>query len=347
MEYIAFDVHKHYTWATVESEGGRLLHEGRIDHRHGAFEQFLRWRCEPGSGVAVETVGNWYWVVDEIERAGFVPRLVNARLAKLLMGQVNKTDKLDNRGMNRLQRVGTLPEVWIPPGEVRDRRELPRARMALARQRTQIKNRVHAMLSKWGLRVEGVSDAFGKRGRRLVEGLVERLPPNTAHVVRTLLAQLDGVQASIDELESRLAEVFDPTPEIALLRTLPGVGPILSVVIAAEVGDVGRFGRAERLAAYAGTVPRIHASGGKSRGGPTRRDVNTYLKYAFVEAANATVLHRSRYPDRYVSRRYERLRPRRGHGKAVVAVARHLAESTWWVLTKGEPYRAPKSSMRG
>src|SRR5207245_1927359 len=69
---------------------------------------------DPGE-VAVETIGNWYWIVDEIEAAGCVPKLVHARKAKLMMGEINKTDKLDARGLNRLQQAGTLPTVWIPP----------------------------------------------------------------------------------------------------------------------------------------------------------------------------------------------------------------------------------------
>ena len=128
--------------------------------------------------MAVETVGNWYWVVDEIA-AGGKPQLVNARLAKLMMGMVNKSDKLDAKGMNRLQRTGTLPTVWIATSLVRDARELPRTRMVLSGQRTQLKNRVHATLGKYGYATEGVSDAFGKRGRQLVMELMRKLPPHT------------------------------------------------------------------------------------------------------------------------------------------------------------------------
>jgi transposase len=135
MEYIAFDAHKHYTLASVARADGRLVREQRLAHERGALQQFLA-RCEPGSPVALETVGNWYWIVDEIEGAGCLPKLVHARKAKLMMGQINKTDKLDARGLNTLQRNGTLPTVWIPPGELRDQRELPRTRMALVRQRT-------------------------------------------------------------------------------------------------------------------------------------------------------------------------------------------------------------------
>jgi transposase len=88
--------------------------------------------------------------------------------AKLMLGAQNKTDRLDCRGLIRLQRAGTLPVVWVPPRELRDIRELVRARMVLVRQRTQLKNRILATLGKYGLVVEGVSDAFGVRGRQVI-----------------------------------------------------------------------------------------------------------------------------------------------------------------------------------
>jgi hypothetical protein len=138
----------------------------------------------------------------------------------------NNTDRLDARGMNRLQRSGTLPTVWIPPGELREKRELFRTRMVFTRQRTRLKN-------------------------------------------------------------------------------------------------------------------RIHASGGKVRLGPLRSDVNRYLKWAFFEAASTVSLNRRRCALRHVSRLYERVRSRRGHQTAIGAVARHLAESTYWILKKGEPYCEP------
>jgi hypothetical protein len=97
----------------------------------------------------VETTANWYWITDEIERANCVPRLVHPRKAKLMMGQINKTDKLDTHGLNILQRNGTLPTVWIPPGELRELRELTRTRVVLVAQRTRWKNRITATLAKW------------------------------------------------------------------------------------------------------------------------------------------------------------------------------------------------------
>lgn len=346
MQYIAYDVHKRYTWGRAEDETGRLVRQERIEHRPGAVGAFLT-GLEPGSPVAVETVGNWYWMVDEIERAGFRPRLVNAGLAKVMMGQVNKTDKLDARGLNLLQRTGTLPTVWIPPAQVRDARELPRTRMVLVGQRTQLKNRVHATLAKYGLPAPEVSDVFGVTGRRLLEELLEQLPPHSAEVTRATLEQLDHLRQVIARLDGRIAATFHPTPGIHVLRTLPGVGPILSVVLAAEIGDIARFPDAEHFAAYAGTVATVHASGGKHWGGHTRRSCNPYLKWALVEAANAALLHRNQPTHQHVAALYHRVRARRGHGKAIVAVARHLAEAAYWTLTKEQAYCPPASSTRG
>ena len=341
MEYIAFDAHKHYTLASVARPDGQLVREQRIAHERGALQRFLE-RCERGSPVAVETVGNWYWIVDEIEAAGCIPRLVHARKAKLMMGQINKTDKLDVRGLNQLQRNGTLPTVWIPPGELRDQRDLPRTRMVLVRQRTQLKNRIHATLAKYALHDLEVSDLFGARGRALLRQRLELLPPCTAYTTQHLLEQVERLDHQVREFEQRLRALFKPTPAIQRLLTLPGVGLTLAVVIALEVGDVARFPTAEKLAAYAGTTPRVHASGGKTRFGPSRPDVNRYLKWAFVEAANAICLNRGRAPHRHGTRLYERVARRKGHQKAIGAVARHLAEATYWVLTKQEFYREPQ-----
>ena len=345
MEYIALDVHKKYTWARVENTQGDRLYESRLQHAHGTIKNFVH-RCSAGSPVAVETVGNWYWVVDEIEAGGGKPQLVNARLAKLMMGSVNKSDKLDAKGMNRLQRTGTLPVVWIPPSSVRDARELPRTRMVLSRQRTQLKNRVHATLGKYGYTVEGASDAFGKKGRQIMAELMAKLPPHTQQALRLVLDQLDHVCENLRAIEEQMMEVFAPCSQTTWLKSLPGVGDVLAVVIWTEIGTIERFGRAEQLASYSGLVARENSSGGKIRFGAVRRDVNVYLKWAFVEAANSALLNAERCGYGHISRLYQRIQPRRGHGKAKVAVARHLSEAAFWMLKKGEPYREPTSSTQ-
>jgi len=341
MQYISFDAHKHYTLACVERQAGGIMREVRLEHQRGAIQTFLQ-QWDAGSPVAIETVGNWYWLVDEIEAASMVPRLVHARKAKLMLGMINKTDKLDARGLNRLQRAGTLPTVWIPPAEVRDQRDLPRTRMVLVRTRTRLKNRIHATLAKYALNITDVSDLFGTQGRVLLTDRLMQLPPHTRFATERLLEELAAIDTHIAQFEERMRQVFKPTQTLRLLMTLPGVGFILGLVILLEVGDVHRFADAEHLAAYAGTTPRVDASGGKIRFGRLRPDVNHYLKWAYLEAANVICLHQQYWPTRRVVRLYQRVSRRRGHPKALGAVARHLAEATYWMLTKGESYREPK-----
>jgi transposase len=339
-EYISFDSHKHYTLAEREDRQTCRTVQRRIDHAPGAIRDYLR-SCEPDTPVAVEATGNWYWIIDEIEQAGLAPVLVNPRKAKLMMGMINKTDKLDVHGLNRLQRNKTLPDVWIPPGWLRDLRELTRGRMVLSKQRTQLKNRIQATLSKYGLTMSEFSDAFGKAARKVMTVHVAQLPDHTQWSTDLVLAHMDALTLSLGQIESRLKEVLKQTHMMRRLATLPGVGVILSAVIAFELGEIERFANAERFASYSGTTPRVHSSGGKTRFGRLRPDVNRYLKWAFVEAANVVCLHHKRHPDRHVSKLYTRLRHRRGHPKAIGAVARHLAEAAYYVLKRDRAYRDP------
>lgn len=345
-EYIAFDSHKRYTWVEhCEANTGKAR-AYRLEHAPGAIRRALA-SCAAGTAVAIEATANWYWIIDEIEQAQCVPRLVHPRKAKLMMGQINKTDKLDTHGMNVLQRNQTLPTVWIPPSPLREVRELTRTRLVLVAQRTRWKNRITATLAKWGMPASEYSDAYGKKAREELEARLEQLPEQTRWATRQMLRQLDGLNAQIVEFEKRLGELVESTSAMQWLRTLPGVGVILSATVALEIGEIERFMSAERLASYSGTVPRVHSSGDRVRYGRTRPDVNRYLKWAFAEAANSVAVNCRRFPERHVSQLYARLRARKGHNKAVGAVARHLAEASFHVLSKQQAYRDPTLSKMG
>jgi len=339
-EYIALDAHRHYSLAEREDMETGEVRQQRIEHRRGVIASYLS-DAEAGTAVAVEALGSWYWIVEEIESAGLVPQLVHPRKAKLMMGMINKTDKLDVHGLNRLQRNGTLPTVWVPPRTLRDLRELTRGRMVMSGMRTRLKNRITSALAKHGLEVTEASDAFGVKGRRQLDGLVTALPEETAWATRSLLRLLDMVQEEVAAYEARLAERLEPSEAMGLQQTLPGFGPVLSAVVVLEAGDLERFADAERFASYSGTTPRVHSSGGKTRYGPLRPDVNRYLKWAFVEAANVIARGHARHGERHTSRLYARLKVRKGHAKAVGAVARHLAEATYWVQRRRCAYRDP------
>jgi transposase len=174
---------------------------------------------------------------------------------------------------------------------------------------------------------------------------MEQLPPHTRYATERVLEQLGVVESQIGLFEQRTREVFSKTAELEVVMSLPGVGFILGVVIVLEVGDVSRFPTASHLASYAGTTPRVHSSGGKTRYGQLREDVNRYLKWAYVEAANAVCLQRRFFPHRHVSQLYDRIARRKGHQKAIGAVARHLAEATYWMLRRRQSYQEPKRTV--
>jgi transposase len=313
-----------------------------VDHQRGAIRDFLS-RFPPGTPVALETVGNWYWIVDEIEAAQCVPRLAHAAKAKSMMGHVHKTDKLDAGGLATLLHMGTLPAVWIPPGDLRDERELPRTRMAFSKVRTMLKNRIHSTLAKYALSLDTDSDIFTAKWRPQLLAVLQQLPAETRRCVDQELELLELLQAHIHRLEERILKRVEITPTIRRVMSIPGPAEILSIVIDRELGSIDRFPSPKHLASYCGLVPRVSASGGKVHYGRMIQQCNHYLKWAFIEAANVVVRqrHHSNWTGKYVVHLFERTRQRKGHAVAVGATARYLAEATFWVLKKGEPYREP------
>jgi transposase len=272
--------------------------------------------------------------------------LAHALTAKRRMEGRHKTDERDARGLAMLLRNGTLPRVWIPPAELRDQREMLRWRMSLVESRSQIKNRIHGVLLRYNVQA-AASDLYGDAGRAELQDLLAQLPEWTRQSVDEQLETIDHLDGQIDQCEQKLEVLLEASAERDLLQTLPGVGPILSAVIALEIGDIARFATAQHLASYAGLVPAARESAGKKRKGKCPADCNTYLKWAFVEAGNVVARHHKNWPGRHVAELYRRVRQNsRMHGKATVAVARHLAEASFWMLTKQQIYRAPNGSRQ-
>lgn len=336
------DSHKRYSVFVELFEDGKVSQAVRVEHDREVFRAYLA-SLATESEIALESTGHWYWLVDEMERAGHHPHLGHPLEAKKRMGKTNKGDSLDAAGLAILQRNGTLPEVWIPPRELRDQRELLRTRMALLNLGTRLKQRIHAALERYGILYSGSADLFGTKGRDWLDSHIAGLPPHTAEMLREQLRALDEIIVHVKTVEQRIHEVLHPDPVVKLLQTIPGVGAVLGPVIALEIGDIRRFGHAGQLASYCGLVPRVFSSGGKTRHGHTSRCVNLYLRWAFVEAAVcATRFHTPLH--RHVNDLYQKLKPSKGHGRAAVAIARHLAEAAFWMLTKNCPYRPPQRS---
>ena len=339
-QFIGCDAHKKFSMFASIDEKGVYGPSVRVGHDRGVFRAHLR-ELPAGSQIALETSGCYYWIVDEMEAAGHHPRLAHALTAKRRMEGRHKTDALDARGLAMLLRNGTLPEVWIPPAELRDQRELLRWRMWLSGTRTRVKNRIHGILQRYNVDLD-YADVFGNGGRAEMLQRRAELPPYSQESLVQELDTLDFLEDQIKECEERLEQMLYPSVERDLLDTLPCVGKILSAVLALEIGDVKRFAGPAQLASYAGLVQAARESAEHKRVGRCPRACNVYLKWAYVEAANVIAMQRKRRPEWHVTQLYERVKKSsKMHGKAVVAVARHLAEASYWILTKQEVYREP------
>jgi transposase len=253
---------------------------------------------------------------------------------------------LDAEGLATLLHLGKLPTVWIPDADLRDQRELLRTRIALGKIRTGLKNRIHATLAKYALGIEE-SDIFVGKGYEQLKRKLLQLPVQTFTSVQYQMELLEQTQKHIDLVEKRIHQTVRETPAMQLLKSIPGFGLIFSAHVAAETGTTDRFPDAEHYVAYAGCVPKVSSSGGKTHYGHLRREANHYLKWAYIEAANVIATHRNQpsWRNKHVVQLYERIRQRKGHAVAVGAVARHLAEAAYWMLKRNQPYREPTSAL--
>ena len=218
-QFIGCDAHKKFSVFVAVNEKGQAGEALRVNHERPLYREFLA-RLPAGSSIAVEASGTYNWLVDEMERAGHHPKLCNPLEAKRRMGLSNKTDKLDAKGLAILLRNGTLPEVWIPPSELRDQRELLRLRIFLVRLRTRVKNRIHATLARCNIQIAG-SDLFVGEARLQLTTRLPELPEHSREAVLQELATLDFLETQIKSAERRLEAIMRVSAEADLLKTLP------------------------------------------------------------------------------------------------------------------------------
>ena len=340
-QFIGCDAHKKFSVFSSIDERGEYGRTIRVGHDREEFRQYLR-ELPRGSKIALETSGCYYWIVDEMAQAGHLPQLAHALTAKRRMEGRHKTNERDARGLAMLLRNGTLPVVWIPPTELRDEREMLRWRMRLSGMRTGVKNRIHGVLQRYNVDI-AVSDLFANVGRVELLMRLKELPQYSRQSVVEQLRMVDSLETQIADCEKILEGILSANAERDLLDTLPGVGKVLSAVMALEIGEVGRFKGPDHLVSYAGLVPAARESADWKRQDRCPRDCNVYLKWAYVEAANVISMHCKKWADRHVAQLYERVKKRsRMHGKATTAVARHLAEASYWILQKQQTYKEPR-----
>ena len=330
VRYFGMDVHREFAQLAVV-EDGLVRDEGRI----GVTPEALRtWAggLRGDDQVALEATGNSDAIATML--TPLVARVVvsNPNKTRAIAEAKVKTDKVDARILAQLLAADFLPPVWLPDDRIRSLRRQVSRRAHLVRQRTRVKNQVHAILARNLAPTPPVSDLFGRTGRHWLSR--QALPADEHCSVQALLRQLDFHGTELAMVDKELAVEALADPMVARLMTIPGVDAIAGISIVAAVGDFSRFPSADKLAAYVGLNPKVRQSGNSAPvHGRISKAGRAHVRGVLVEAAWSAT--RAPGPLRAF---FQRIKARRGFQTAVVATARKMTVLAWHLITKDQDY---------
>jgi transposase len=325
-------VHKKYTTFCVMDEKGAIVREGRCanDALPGVFLE-----GEGEKRAVMEAGPNWSYVYDMIEPLVDGLMLAHPQRVRAIATARVKTDAIDARTLAHLLRADLIPPAYVPEVYIRRRREMLRYRLDLVKQRTAMKNRVHALLAQVGA-ASPVTDLFGRTGRAWMGGL--QLDGQRRYELGGYLRVLDCLSEEIAEATQRVREAARPDRDAQLLMTIPGIAELTAWTLLAEIGDVRRFPDARHLVSYAGFAPRVRSSGGRTKLGHITKQGPSALRWVLIEAAHIAV----RKPG-HLQAQYHRLRRGKSSAVAITACARQLLVAVYHMLMRGEAYRVDGS----
>ena len=366
------DVHKTWIYACI----GITDTNNRTEYKQASFSSFSKglqelsdWLAKYScTEVCMESSGKyWIPVFNILEKTCWVT-LAHPKYTKPQKG--NKTDRKDAKWICDLFMCDMIKPSFIPPPDIRHLRDLLRFRMKLTFQITGMKNRALNCLTVSNLKLDDVfSDVFGKSSRSIIGQILEH-PGETfdvtpfvykrcKHPIEEIQAAVDGAicpeQAAklkicldfMDEQEKRISELDKEITRLAepyyavleLMHTVPGLSkePLTAIRLLSEIGpDMSVFPTSKNLVSWAGCCPRNDSSAKKVKSTRISR-AGSYLKPLLVQIANA-LLKSKEHPE--FKERYCRIKARRGHKKAIIALCRMLLTAIWNVLSKCEPYSA-------
>jgi len=328
--YAGLDLHRSMSVVVVKDERGRLVTQGRVTNDPVALEQFFRCREGQPLHVALEATTNCTWMDETLEALGCSVQVAHPLKVRAIASARIKTDRIDAGILCDLLRGNLLPTSYVPPPPIRALRELLRHRMRLVQDRTQVKNRLTTLLIKTNQTVPG-TDPFGVKGRQLLSALP--LPPMLAWQREDGLAQLAALNQQIKRIDQHLRHLAREFPDVPRLTAIPGISIFSALLILAEIGEIQRFPSAKQLVSDAGLAPGLYQSANTRHGRGMTHQGSRYLRWIVGEASQHVIRHPG--PLRQA---YGRLVRGKGHGKALVAVARKLLVGLYHVLHDGQAF---------
>jgi transposase len=363
----ALDVHKEQVTGCVRvpaEDGGREQHIAEFPTTVRGLLALGDWLAAHRVGqVTMEATGVYWKPVWAILEDDFECVLVNARHVKNVPGR--KTDVSDASWLCQLAEAGLLRASFVPPKPIRRLRNLTRYRKTQIQERQREANRLHKALEDTGIKLDCVaSDILGVSGRAMLAALCEgttdpeilaelakgkmrkkipalrevlegRFDRHHAVWIGAILNHIDFLDEQIDALSELIEEEIRPfAPIVELVCSHVGIRARGAQCILAEIGvDMTVFPDEKHISSWAGQCPGNDQSAGKRRSGKTRKG-SKWLDWALEEAAMAAI----RVNDSYLAAQYKRLKPRRGHKKALGAVKHTILTNIWHMLCTGELY---------
>jgi len=350
---------------TPDGRGGRVSTFRTYSTMTRSLATLRDWLVAEGvTVVAMESTSTYWKPVFYALENDLKCWLLNAAHLKAVPGR--KSDVRDSEWIAQLLECGLVRPSFVPPPHIRRVRNLTRCRQMVMGDRIRDAGRLEKLLEDASIKISAVASnilgascrgmlaalvagerdpaliadlAYSRLRRKipeLTEALTGRFDDHHALLVAQLLTRLDHTESTLARLDAAIAAELEPYAEqIALLQTIPGVGPVCAQVIIAETGgDMSVFPAPGHLAAWAGLAPGMHESAGKRSPAGSRKG-NKWLASMLVQAAHSVALAH----DTYLASQYARIAGRRGGKRAAVAVAHSILVIAYHMLDRGEPYR--------
>ncbi len=331
MNYIGMDIHKQFTVAVAKDKEGNKLAEEKFDNGKDNFKKFLSEFVPEETEIVIESCSIWEYIYDILEDMKYKVKLANPTKTRAIAEARIKTDSIDASTLCDLLRANLIAESYIPPKEIRNLRNIMRQRRAIVKGRTQIKNRIHAVLL-----MNGIKLPYTGLGQTAMKWIVEEI--NTTSIKSILVSYiniLEQFNLELKKIEERIREIALKNPQAVLLTTVYGIAEIRAMEIITEIGDINRFESSGKLCSYAGLIPSMKQSGTTLRFGRLIKQSSKNLKFTLVEASwNLIRLkENNRFREFYL-----KLSKKKGKQKAICAVARKLCCAVYAMLTKNQEF---------
>jgi transposase len=332
--YCGIDLHARTMYLCILNQEGEILVHRNMPAGPDPFLKAIAPYRED-LVVCVACIFTWYWLADLCAREGIPFVLGHALSMKAIHGGKAKNDKIDAQKIAILLRGGMLPQAYVYPADMRATRDLLRRRIHLMRQRAELLAHIQNTHSQYNLPELGKKIA-SKANRA---GVAERFPePAVQKSVEVDLALIDHYDQLLRNVELSILHTAKQhnANTLYLLRTVPGIGEILSVVLLYEIHDIQRFPRVQDFVSYCRLVKCARESAGKRYGTSGAKIGNAYLKWAFSEAA-VLFLRNNPAGQKYLAR----LEKKHGKGKALTVLAHKLARAVSYMLKRETAFEMP------